>query len=455
MNDMTGSAEARSRGQLLLPSIAMAICSAAFCFMVFAFSSGPRTFIYGLAGTGALAALLLFPEFALALYVVIGDLKGDDRIATLLPVDLTLALGSVLVAGAILNFLRGKQMAPLPRAYFCFIGLTAWMTASLSYTPVFDAGLEKLERFLSVTGVVIVAPFLVLGTPQAMKRFFIGFGIAATGICTWSLFALGGAGRLVTPSDNTIGLGHIACALIVLIWFAVIPRFTFPQRLLLYPLLAIPGIALIGSGARGSVIACAVVILAGSMFMRARWTDLICVAILGAVALPFLSVPAASFEYLGTLIRSHSAAELFDFRSDLLQAAWQLIQKHPLIGGGIQSFRYYSANPSVYNWPHNIFVEVACELGIPAALLVCAIFAGAFREAFRQLRDDASPYFSFSFAAAALLVVGFINGLNTGDINSDRTTWLFVSLVFVVRTLRQRGSESRRQRLAAPAAVMA
>jgi hypothetical protein len=42
----------------------------------------------------------------------------------------------------------------------------------------------------------------------------------------------------------------------------------------------------------------------------------------------------------------------------------------------------------------------------------------------------------FAQIAAALLAVGIVNGTNTGDINSDRSTWLFLSLLFAVRSLR-------------------
>ena len=416
-------------------------CSLAFGFAVFGVTDGPRTFAVAASGAFVLAALLLCPELALALYVVIGDIKGDDRVAAILPFDLTLALGAVLLAGIVLNFVRGKRIAPMPGVYFLFTALVAMMAASLAYTPVFDAGLEKLGRFVSVTSVMIVAPFLVLATLQAVKRFLIGLGIVAFAICAWSLCALGGSERLATPSNNTIGLGHIACALILMIWFAVIPRVKFPWRLAVYPFLAIPGIALLGSGSRGPAIACGGIILASLFFGRARWLDLGCFAGLGLGALPFLSIPASSFEYLGTLIRSRSTAELLSFRSDLLGSAWTLLQRHPLIGGGIQSFRYYSPNPGVYNWPHNIFLEIACELGIPAALIACAIFLAAIREALRQLRDKLSPCFGISELAAALLAVGIINGANTGDINSDRLTWLFVSLVFVVGHIRAHTAE--------------
>jgi O-antigen ligase len=120
-----------------------------------------------------------------------------------------------------------------------------------------------------------------------------------------------------------------------------------------------------------------------------------------------------------------------------------LLQQHPILGTGLQGFRYYSPNPELYKWPHNIFLEIACELGIPAALIACALFAAAIADAIRQLRDTISPAWTLSELAAALLVAGIVNATNTGDINSDRLTWLFLSLVFVMRGLRTRESDLR------------
>jgi putative inorganic carbon (hco3(-)) transporter len=386
--------------------------------------------------SAALLGLLIYPEVALAVYVVVGDLKGDDRVAALFPVDLTLALGALLVVGIALNILRHKRRVAMPGTYFLFIALAVLMTSSLAYTPVLGAGLEKLTRFLTVTGIVIVAPFSLLGTRKQTLRFFASFAVAAFAICAWSLSSLGGSERLATPSDNTIGLGHIACSLILILWFTFLPRFRFPQRFFAYLLLLIPGLALIGSGSRGPAIACAVVILGSIVFCRRRLLDLACVIVLGLGTLPLVHVPASAIEYLGTVTGSHSLSELLSFRGDLLAHGWSLLQQHPLVGTGIQGFRYYSPNPNIYNWPHNIFLEIACELGIPAALIVGTIFAAALAEAVRQLRETASPGFALSQLAAALLAVGLVNATNTGDINSDRLTWLFLSLVFVVRGVR-------------------
>src|SRR5271154_5628071 len=405
-------------------------------FALFSISPGPRMLAVVFLGVAVLLALLLYPELGLALYVVIGDVKGDERVAALLPWDLTLALGGVLIAGIILNFLRKKRCVAMPPAYFLFVALVALMVASLSYTPVLDVGLEKVGRFLTVTGIVIVAPFFVLGTAQAMKRFLAGFAVVAFVICGYSLGSLGGSDRLVTPSSNTIGLGHIACGLILILWFGALPRLPFLKRILIYPLLAVPALSLIGSGSRGAALALGAVILVSLFFHRALLADLLCLAALGFAVIPFVNIPVASFEYLGTLVNSTSVSALLFFRAELLSYGWKLLQQHPLIGVGIQGFRYYSPNAGLYNWPHNIFLEVSCEMGIGAGLLVITLFVIALCEVWRQLSDRASPYLAFSQIAAALLVVGIVNATNTGDINSDRSTWLFLSIIYVVRGLR-------------------
>lgn len=413
-------------------------------FAFFSLDRPPSVILGCLGAVAGALLLLLYPEFALALYVVVGDIKGDDRISSLIPVDLTLALGAILLAGILLNLLRKKRVLSLPPVYFLFLALVAIMGVSLSYTPVLESGVDKLARFLTVTGIVIIGPFFVLGTPQALKRFLIAFSAAAMGICAYSLSSLGGAERLVTPSDNTIGLGHVACALLIVLWFGMMPRLSFARRIWMYPLLAVPALALIGSGSRGPVIALGIAVLASLFYYHRLLFDLGCLCVLGILAIPFAGIPQASLEYLGTLLDCGNVSEILSFRGDLLSFGWSLLRQHPLIGAGLGGYRYDSPNPGVYNWPHNIFLEIACELGLPALLIALAIFGMAMRDAIRQVRDTPSPYFSFSLIAAALFLTGIVNSTNTGDINSDRLTWLFVTLVFVVQGIRSNSREDAR-----------
>ena len=51
-------------------------------------------------------------------------------------------------------------------------------------------------------------------------------------------------------------------------------------------------------------------------------------------------------------------------------------------------------------------------------------------------------HLALSQVCAALLAVGIVNATNTGDINSDRSTWLFLSMVFVMRGLRNETSSA-------------
>jgi O-antigen ligase len=407
-------------------------------------NASPFAFLLVLGCAAAVAALLLYPEFVLALYVVVGDVKGDDRIASLGFLDLTLAVGAILLAGIGLNMLRKKRVLPLPPVFFLYIALIAMMAASLAYTPVLDAGLEKLGRFLTVTGIVIVAPFFLLGTPRAMKCFLMGYGVSAFAICCYSLKELGGSGRLVTPSNFTIGLGHIACALMLLIWFGFMTRLSFVKRIFLYPVLAVPAVALVGSGSRGPLIALVLLLLLSLFFYRRLLLDAACLLGLGMIAFSLVHIPETSLNYLATLVQSRSAVALLSFRGELMDHAIQLIERHPLLGVGIQGYRYHSPNAALYNWPHNIFLEIACELGMLAAFISCTIFASAACESFRQLKDRLAPYLVFSELAAALVFAGIVNAMNTGDINSDRSTWLFISLVFVVGSLRRQALEPAR-----------
>src|SRR5579859_4554910 len=86
-----------------LLGVAALICSFSASLAAFWSPGASRSFFVSLLGIAVVLALLIYPEIALALYAVVGDLKGDDRIAALLPMDLTLALGAVLLAGIALS----------------------------------------------------------------------------------------------------------------------------------------------------------------------------------------------------------------------------------------------------------------------------------------------------------------------------------------------------------------
>ncbi len=122
-------------GSLIGSSAAVLIASTAAGFALFAFDVTPVRLLMIVGVVTGTVALLIFPEFALALYVVVGDIKGDERVADIFPVDLTNAMAAILIAGIVLNLLRRKRVIAMPPVYFLFVALIGLMVASLTTRP--------------------------------------------------------------------------------------------------------------------------------------------------------------------------------------------------------------------------------------------------------------------------------------------------------------------------------
>ena len=213
----------------------------------------------------------------------------------------------------------------MPPAYFLFIALIVMMVASLSLY----AGLRRRPRKAGALShrhghrdCRAIFRSRHAASDEAVSRRFAAVAFA---ICSYSLRASVAPTVWPRPATTRSASGHIACALILLIWFAVVPRCRF-QADFCYALLAVPALALIGSGSRGPAIACAVVILvepvllspaAGSMSLA--WLGL------GLAALPFANIPGSSLDYLGTLVGSQSVTRSVEFSRRLLDYGWKLL----------------------------------------------------------------------------------------------------------------------------------
>lgn len=115
-----------------------------------------------------------------------------------------------------------------------------------------------------------------------------------------------------------------------------------------------------------------------------------------------------------------------------MQLGLRLTIEHPLLGVGIGGYPASSPNPSLYNWPHNVFAEIGAEMGIPSALAFIILVTAAFWESVKQLTNPSFSHKRFSRAVLAFLILGFVELSNMGDINIVRDMWLYMSLPFVV-----------------------
>jgi O-antigen ligase len=120
------------------------------------------------------------------------------------------------------------------------------------------------------------------------------------------------------------------------------------------------------------------------------------------------------------------------------RAGFKMIDAHPLTGVGVGRFKqempgYAAPGLDVDSIGHNMFIEIAAEMGIPAALLFLSIFVFNFRglaNLRKELRKQPSaPQFvkQMAMALSASLVALFVSGMFISA-EYQKTTWFAMAL---------------------------
>jgi O-antigen ligase len=451
MSDLSNPLRAplRTRSHWLKPSRLVGMCVLFFLGMMVIFIVGEASKletrgiqlvasagflkIFCILAVGSLLTVLLirYAEVALGLFFLVGLVKGDPTLSSS-PVDLTVLIGVLVLVGVCYRLFVNKEKLHLPVEYVFYTPLLAMMIVSLTYTPDLAGGLEKLLRFVCLTGIGIIAPFVLFDEFRKINRFFIVLILGGVGLAVNSLTMLGGEERMVSPSGLNTELGAACAIALILIWGLLFPRMSLVKRMFFYPVLGLLGIALIGSGGRFANVSAVICILLGTFFCRKLFADILIAGGAGIVALPFLWIPQASFDYLHSLLRPSQA---MGTRNDLMWLGVRMFSEHPLLGVGAQGFRYFSPNPLTYNYPHNLILELGSEMGVVAAVSFLAIAFCAFREIIRQLWDPFLRTNPLVTTILLLLIYVFLDAMVSGDINDLRFMWFVFGLPFVLRNL--------------------
>lgn len=382
-------------------------------------------------GAAVLLFFLKFPEIAVSLFYVVGFFKGDPRLDSA-PVDLTVTVAVIMLVAMGIRLFFTESTLHLPKEFIFYAPILALMFISLTYTPDFSAGVDKTLRFLFLTLMGAISPFLLVDTPQKVRRFLIGLVLGGIVMSINSFFMLGGENRLTAPSGETTALGFSAGLALVIIWAHWFPRMSLFGRILLYPFVAILIVALIGSGGRFANVGTVVCIGLSILYYRKLVVDLALMLGAGIAALPFVRIPAASLDYLASLAHPHQA---FGTRSDLMELGLRTFLDHPLFGVGIQGYRYVTPNPLTYNFPHNLLLELGAELGIFAVLAFLAFAICSYRAMFRVLRKSYSENVTLYRTIFLMLILTCMDASVSGEMNNDRLLFFMLSMPFVLERI--------------------
>lgn len=388
-----------------------------------------------LLGGIAIAFLLIrHAMITLALFFLVGFVKGDPSLAQS-PVDLTVVTAAILAVSAAWKLLASGKRIELPNEYFFYLPLLSMMLISLTYTPDVAAGAEKVLRFIFLTGIGIIGPFLFFDTTRKIRRCFYVFVIGGIALAINSLSMLGSGKGFVAPSGLNTELGATSAVALILIWALIFPRLGFFRRALFYPVLGVLVIALLGSGGRFANVSAVVCIFLAAILWRPLLKDVAILCGVAVLVLPLFWIPSASYQYLDSLRHPGLA---MGTRSDLMALGVKIFSKHPLLGVGVDGFRFVSPNPITYNFPHNIVLELGAEMGIIAVFSYVLIVFCSFHKSIRQLAIPLTADAPLVRTVFLLLIYVFLDSMISGNINDLRFMWFVFSLPFVLRILLSR-----------------
>lgn len=316
------------------------------------------------------------PQGCLAAYLWAGIFKA--MLQGFMSVDFTALLAGllILVVGREVVFNGRHIRLPL---VFCLVygALVGSFLLSSTYTiaPIDPAKL-KLFRLVMVDGLAVMATLFLITNTEKMKAFMraqIVIGVVL------SLFTIVGAvpGQFYlrgVGGSSYIGGGRaISLALGFSISMLGIGR--IPEQAI--ALILIVGLLIMS--ARGPIIASFISIVALTLYglKRLRKPSVsTLVGLLAGVYIMFFLDAKGYFYTVGRRLAATAGVEdtSFSARVYLAKAAKEMFFERPALGWGLASFPFFAGTASVEGTPHNLALELLCEVGImgfvPFVLLV-------------------------------------------------------------------------------------
>jgi O-antigen ligase len=328
--------------------------------------------------------------------------------------------------------------------------LAAATAVSYLYSPAPTYGWDKLTRFLVISGILFLAPLVLIRKMDDVRHFTLAILLCTTllsikllyGINDASLFDASGHALSSESRDVTqIGAGQLVA--IGLLWLLFCPHHSLRRfsLMILVPLLCA---ALIASVARGPILFFVAVLVPFMFSHHGRaavtstkvWLPVLLFGLLAfAGSLYWLQRQEAAQEKFRTkkaeieevLRGSSTPTYTAGRRLTLYGWALDMFAEKPLTGWGLGGWSYYVFDRDMPSYPHNLVLEIAAEEGVMglAALgtLLLTVFL-AMRRISRRCPDLSFivPVFSFSFLAT----------LTSGDINVNRPLWLWCGVIFAL-----------------------
>lgn len=352
---------------------------------------------------------------------------------------ITASLFGLLLFGTVVFAVKNKVklFSFTPQEWILF-ALVLYMFIGMRSTPTPIYGKYKVLRFVA-SCVVLMVSCRVLGmTRDNLSRSLRVFAwISSAVLIMYTLLFVFARGALMAEGRFSGGtspllLSWSTSTAIVLASYLLISK-SMPWTKVFVAFTLLMGVTVImASGSRGPFVALMGGTIASFIGRKAFMRSLFILAVIGVifyVAFTFLT-PEEGKKRVSTITQKGAAYR--SGRVELSLAGLRWYKANFLFGGGPGSFALYVGSGDERDYPHNMFIEVACENGTLGLGLLLMMLAYCIKP-FLMLRSRAEPLFAEAKILQWLFWIGLGNAMVSFDITDQRILFAAIGFLAAVR----------------------
>jgi len=404
-----------------------------------------------LLGVILILVLYRFPEIVFALFLTAGCFKGNPQLQRILPdfFDLTVFFALVVVLAILINILKKNFHIPrIPLKLFLpYSGLVLLMLGSLAYTSSPIYGMDKFLRFITLGTLATFAPIFLFKNKKTLHRFFYTLIFTSSLMVVESIISSAGAFSFhMAFGSNYLALGRITgvSALVIIYYFLV--KSGKKYKFLWTIILLLNLFGLLFGGGKAPVLSFFIVLMMigalsfGLRMPKAKFYLLrISLFFLFCIILVFIFSPdifGALLARLNQLFTTPQESASLVQRLGLFKFALDALRIYPILGVGVGGFSNYTYGTDTSDYPHNIILEVASELGIVGFLLLIFLigFCFFYLLSLRKKYKEKEKYFLITMVLA-LFIFMFLNSCVSGDINDNRLFFVWIGVAYALNNI--------------------
>jgi probable O-glycosylation ligase (exosortase A-associated) len=325
--------------------------------------------------------------------------------------------GLLLVPALLIGYLlfELKKSPPRLRGMVLMLLFWAWlaMASYLAYNT--KPAYEMLSRFSKMFVIALLIAAMVNSEDRVRKVLTVlGGSLGFLGIKSFiSVIITGGAYRIQGPGglmseENEYALG-MNMAIPILYWLGSLEQRHWVKRLYQFAAFAC-AVTVIFTRSRSGFLGLLMVCLLIAMHSRRKFLAPFGLAIAAILFLAF--APDASIERYKSIPTATQTDASAIGRIQAWETAVEMAKAHPVFGVGLRNFELAFLDYSSYEprAPHNAFMALMAESGIPSCLLFAALVlsaSGACWANWRRLRGDPNshPLATYCLIVHATLLV--------------------------------------------------